>query len=134
MRRLHAVRALLHAQKQYPLIVAATLIGSLLLLSPPASSAATTALGTQTVGPTTDYNPQGWAEAFSSVASATASVDTLTVYVDASSTAQSLVAGLYADANGAPVSLMAQGYVSPHAGSCYHLTIPQLVLPAWKTY
>src|SRR5690349_2978794 len=102
MRRLHALRALAHAQKQCLLFAVAAVVGSLLLILAPAATGAGPMLGTQSLGSNSDYNPAGWAEAFASVAQASGTVDTLSVYVDGSSTAPTLVAGLYADSGGAP--------------------------------
>jgi hypothetical protein len=75
----------------------------------PSSSAG--ALGTQSVGPDSDYNPPGWVEAFAATASASGPISGLRVYVDTPSTATTLAVGLYADTSGAPGSLIAQGSV-----------------------
>ena len=78
-------------------------------------------VGTQQVLGSVDYNPAGVAEAFRSTASVSGSVATLNVYVDASSTAGSLVAGLYAESGTHPGALLAKG----------SLTAP--VQGAWNT-
>jgi hypothetical protein len=49
------------------------------------------------------------AEAFQTTATGCGKVTSLSVYLDASSTATKLVAGLYADASGHPGALIAQG-------------------------
>jgi len=67
-------------------------------------------IGTKTIGPVTDSNPQGVAEAFQAYAGSTVTgtVTNLSVYVNAGSTATELVAGLYKDYNGHPGTLPAQ--------------------------
>jgi len=68
-----------------------------------------TLLGSPTLQSQVDFNSLGVAEAFQTTASACGTLTALRVYLDASSTATNLVAGLYADAGGHPGALMAQG-------------------------
>jgi hypothetical protein len=74
--------------------------------SPPPASIL---LGEQVVESQLDSTPLGQAEAFLTTATATGTVATLSIYLDATSTATRLVAGLYTDANGHPGALLAQG-------------------------
>ena len=84
----------------------------------PAKAAGNALVGDTTVEPAVDSDPGGLAEAFQMTATATGAVDTLTVYVDSSSTASTLVAGLYVDNAGHPGALLTQGSQSkPTAGA-----------------
>jgi hypothetical protein len=66
-------------------------------------------LGNQTTQATLDDNPPGLAEAFQATAVAAGTVGVMSVYVDATSTAPTLFAGIYSDSNGHPGTLIAQG-------------------------
>jgi len=99
------------------------------------SSPPITLVGTQTVGPVTDSNAQGKAEAFRTVAAATGSVTSLSVYVDTGSTATKLIAGLYTDNNGHPGTRVARGTLtSPVAGSWNKVLLPATSVNAGSTY
>jgi outer membrane protein assembly factor BamB len=65
-------------------------------------------LGDQNVETSLDSNSAGSAEAFQTTASASGTVGTLTVYLDATSTATNVYLGLYADNGGHPGALLAQ--------------------------
>jgi PKD repeat protein len=92
-------------------------------------------VGTYTIGPVTDSNPQGTAQAFQTQATVTGLVTHLSVYLDTSSTATKLVAGIYADNNGHPDTLLAQGTLtSPGAGGWKRVSLPATSLTAGKTY
>lgn len=81
-----------------------------------ASAGAAVLLGDQTVEAKTDYNAAGLAEAFRTTAAATGTVSLLTVYVDATSTATAIVAGLYSDNGGHPGTLLGQGTLQAPVG------------------
>jgi uncharacterized protein DUF4082/Big-like domain-containing protein len=84
--------------------------------SPPPPGA--TVLGDQKIEATHDSNAAGQAEAFRAVASASGAVTSLALFVDASSTATSVRAGLYSDAAGHPGILLTSGTKdSPVAGT-----------------
>ena len=89
----------------------------------PAHAAGTILLGQQTVLPTPDSNSAGNAEAFMVTASVSGTVASLTVYVDATSTANNLVVGLYTDKSGTPGSLLTQGTLSAPVASTWN-TVP----------
>ncbi|HRF64106.1 MAG TPA: PKD domain-containing protein [Candidatus Competibacter sp.] len=76
------------------------------------STAPATLLGNQTIGSLSESLPQRTAAAYQTVASATGQVTSLSVYVDTGSTSTKLVAGIYADNNGHPGALLAQGALS----------------------
>ena len=76
-------------------------------------------IGTTAVQSSVDENPAGMAEAFQYTATASGSVTTLAVYVDASNTATKIVVGLYRDTGGNnPGALIVQGTITnPVAGA-----------------
>jgi hypothetical protein len=75
-------------------------------------------LGTTAVNSATDQDAAGLGEAFQARAWATAQVSAIVVYVDSSSQASQLHAGIYADSSGRPGSLLAQGSLdSPSRGA-----------------
>jgi len=76
---------------------------------PPPPPPFTVLLGSQVVQSTFDSNVLGTAEAFQTTAGASGTVGILSIYIDASSTATTLVAGLYADSAGHPGALISQG-------------------------
>jgi concanavalin A-like lectin/glucanase superfamily protein len=104
--------------------------GSVATSSPPA-----TLVGTKTIGPVADSNPQGKAEAFQTTAAVTGMVTSLSVYVDSGSTVTTLIAGLYTDNNGHPGTLLAKGSLpSPKAGSWNTVALPAKSLTAGSKY
>jgi len=74
-----------------------------------AVSAAGGLFGAQTIESQQDSNIQGMAEAFQTTGSASGTVGTITVYLDARSTAGKVYVGLYANDNGHPGALVTQG-------------------------
>jgi PKD repeat protein len=99
------------------------------------SSPPVTLVGTKMIGPVTDSNPQGKAEAFQTIAATTGMVTSLSVYVDSSSTATKLVAGLYKNKNGHPGTLLAKGTLtSPKAGSWNTVSLAAKPLTAGSKY
>jgi PKD repeat protein len=80
--------------------------------------------GDQTRG-TDDVSAAGSAKAFSMTASGCGNVGSLSVYVENTSTATSLIVGLYSDANGHPGALLAQGSTSsPNPSAWNTISIP----------
>jgi outer membrane protein assembly factor BamB len=65
--------------------------------------------GTQTLGNQVDSNTLGGAEAFQTTGAGCGTVNAITVYLDATSTATKVTVGLYADGNGHPSALLGQG-------------------------
>lgn len=69
-------------------------------------------MGDQNLEPWVDTRAQGTAEAFQTVPAKSNAVTTVQVYLDASSTATELVAGIYKDNYGHPGARIAQGKIS----------------------
>jgi hypothetical protein len=102
---------------------------------PPPPATGTFLLGDQTVEPSVDFNPAGMAEAFRAPASVAGTVTALRVFVDAGSTATSLVAGLYSDAGGHPGTLLAQGTLGTLTnGALNTVPVPATPVTAGTTY
>lgn len=102
---------------------------------PPPPPPSNVLLGDQVIESQADYNPLGMAEAFQATASASGTVSKLSVYVDASSTATTLVAGLYADSAGHPGALIAQGSSSQLTDGAWNtVTIPGAIVTAGNPY
>jgi hypothetical protein len=98
-------------------------------------TAAAITLGGETMQQKVDYNPEGKAEAFQFVASGSA-LSALNLYVDTSSAATSLVAGIYADGEGGPGQLLAQGStpLALGGGDWNAVHFPQVSLTPGNTY
>jgi hypothetical protein len=94
----------------------------------------TVLLGDERIAPQLDTNPPGIAEAFESVAPATGTVDSISIYLDASSTGETLTAGLYADQDGHPGSLLAYGNATAKAGAWNAITLPAPTVTAGDHY
>jgi len=83
-----------------------------------ASAAVGVLVGSDSVQPSNDTNPAGMAEAFLSVAGATGTSSTLTLYIDGTNTATTVLVGVYADAAGRPGALLSTGKLTaPEAGA-----------------
>jgi hypothetical protein len=96
----------------------------------------TVLLGDQVIESQLDDNVLGSAEAFQSAASASGTVGSLKIYLDGSSTATKLVAGLYADNAGHPGALIAQGSstaLTPAAWNSVTI-IPGAIVTAGQPY
>ena len=81
-------------------------------IQPPPPPPTTVLLGSQVVQSSFDSNVLGTAEAFQTTAVTSGTVGVLSIFVDAKSTAKTLVAGLYADSAGHPGALISQGTTS----------------------
>ena len=91
--------------------------------------------GNQTVESQIDFNPAGEAEAFPITATSSGTVGALTIFVDASSTAAQMFAGLYTDANGHPGTLLTHASVNTVTpGSWVTVTLPTTSVTAGTTY
>ena len=92
-------------------------------------------VGDATVAPSTDTDAAGSAEAFQATAPAPGTMTVLNVYVDSSSSAKTLVAGLYSDSGGHAGTLLAQGSLSsPAPGSWNTVSIPTTTVSSGVTY
>jgi outer membrane protein assembly factor BamB len=105
------------------------------LLSIPAHAATSVLLGDQAIESGIDSNAAGHAEAFRVTATATGTLSSLAVYVDSSSTATSVVAGVYANSGSHPGTLLAQGTVaSPVGGTWNTISLPPAAVVSGTTY
>ena len=118
---------------KFAAVLAAVLITALITAA--GASAATVIVGTTGVRPNVDKNASGSAEAFRTTASATGTIDSMSVYVNANSTATKITIGLYADNNGHPGSLLTQGAKSaPAAGTTNEIVVPGASVTSGRTY
>lgn len=125
----HLVLVVLAAMAAAALLNGSTVVGL------PHAAAAGILIGDTTVEPSTDTDGIGLAESFQYTAAASGTVSNLNVYVDASSTATTLVAGIYADNSGHPGTLLTQGSVSaPIAGSWNAVTVPKVSVTSGTAY
>lgn len=91
--------------------------------------------GDQTIEATTDSSTAGQAAAFPFSNSTSGSTASISVYVDASNAAQTLVAGLYADQKGHPGALLAQGSLSSVLGGTWNqVPISSAGISSRRTY
>lgn len=86
-------------------------------------AASTTLIGNSSVESNQDSNAPGLAEAFPFRAVASGRTDSVSVYVDAASTATGLTVGVYADGSGHPRTLLASGKGSSAAGEWNRITL-----------
>ncbi|MGZ8941497.1 MAG: LamG-like jellyroll fold domain-containing protein, partial [Methylobacter sp.] len=92
-------------------------------------------LGNMNEEPWVDTQRQGRAQAFRTVAEKSGAVNSLQVYLDASTTATKLVAGIYSNKNGQPSTLIAQGSItSLQLGAWNSVTIPNASVTAGQKY
>jgi hypothetical protein len=97
--------------------------------------AATVMIGDQAVEANLDKNPAGRAEAFAATANATGSVGTIALYLDPTSGSGPVYAGLYADNNGHPGTVLGQGSkAQPVAGSWNQISISSSSITAGHKY
>ena len=91
-------------------------------------------LGDQNVESNLDTHSSGHAEAFQTIAATTGSLDTLSLYVDATSTANQIALGLYADAGGQPSWLLTQASFTPQTGAWNAVGVPAVTVSAGTNY
>ena len=105
---------------------------------PPSPPASGVILGDQTIESQPDSNALGSAEAFQTTASASGTVNSLWIYIDAPSTASTLTAGIYTDSGSAPphpAQLIAQGTSTTlTAGAWNKISIPGAAVSAGTRY
>ncbi|MGZ4603860.1 MAG: BACON domain-containing protein, partial [Kineosporiaceae bacterium] len=128
-----------HAPRREPAKLAFAFIVALsfALVSGPGLSraAGTVMLGDQTIETAVDSNPAGAAEAFQTTAVASGNLATLTVYVDAGSTASRLVAGVYTNSSGHPGALLTQGTLNaPTAGAWNDVSVTSVPIASGTSY
>jgi hypothetical protein len=82
-----------------------------------------------------DSNPAGLAEAFQFTAGADGSANQLTVYIDPTNTATTVVVGLYKDSAGSPQALLTQATITnPIKGAWDTVTVPPAPVTAGGQY
>jgi PKD repeat protein len=92
-------------------------------------------MGDKTLEPWVDYNPQGVAQAYQTAPQKTGVITNVRVYLDSSSTATELVAGIYSNNNGHPGTLVAQGKSSAlKFGAWNSVPIPVVSVTAAQPY
>src|SRR5205807_10092782 len=91
-------------------------------------------MGDQTVEPGVDSNTPGHAEAFRFTATTTGTVSSLSVFVDSTSTASSLVAGVYTSNGSHAGTLLAQASVFPAGGVWNTIPLPAASIVSGTTY
>ena len=116
--------------------VSAMLFVLLALVFPSSGFAAgTVLLGSQNIASTLDSNQPGEAEAFQFTATTSGTLGSLTVYLDSSSSATQLVAGLYANSGQNPGVLLSQGSSTAlMAGAWNSMAIPPVSVTAGTVY
>jgi hypothetical protein len=92
-------------------------------------------LGEANVARTADSNRSGTAEAFSTAVGYTGQMTRLHLYVDSSTTASSVVVGVYSDRNGHPGSLQEQATITNlRTGSWDYADVPTMPVTAGQRY
>jgi hypothetical protein len=87
--------------------------------------------GTQTIGPTSDQNVAGLAEAFRTISTTAGTVRMLRVYVATGSAATAVTVGLYTDNAGHPGTLLTQGTLNTPAANAWNdVPVPAASAPA----
>jgi hypothetical protein len=99
-------------------------------------AAGLTLVGDQKIEAQIDSNPAGVAEAFQYVATTTGQVTRLSLYVDSSSAASSIVVGLYDDSgSNHPGTLLTQATLgAPVKGSWNNVAVPGASIAAGSKY
>jgi hypothetical protein len=118
---------------------AATLAFALAVLAPAIFGAqaamATVLLGSQTVGGNLDNDSAGSAEAFGTTATTSGTVSSLAVYLDVTSQATKVVAGLYTENAGHPGTLLTQGSTTmPIGGAWNQIAVPAATVTSATKY
>lgn len=114
---------------------ARTAIKTCQVLAAAAAEPAGVLLGTGALQVALDSNPDGLAEAFVYTAAASGSADTLRIWIEGTSTATRVVAGVYSSVGGRPGTLLSSGTLtSPVAGAWNAVTIPALTVTAGTSY
>jgi hypothetical protein len=82
-----------------------------------------------------DSNPAGTAEAFRYIATSDGTVTGLSAYLDSTSTARTVLVGLYSDADGTPGALLTSGTLTaPVNGAWNHVPVPAATVSAGTSY
>jgi len=104
-------------------------------VAPPPPPQPTVLIGDQAIETQIDSNPLGRAEAFQATASASGTLGSLTVYLDASSAATGITLGLYANGNGHPGALLTQGSSTQLTPGAWNtISVPPVSITAGTVY
>jgi hypothetical protein len=92
-------------------------------------------IGDQSVEGIIDSNPTGSAEAFQATATGTGTVTKVSLYLDASSTTNSVIVGLYSNSGSSPSQLLARGSsTTVQPGAWNTITVPPVAVTAGTPY
>lgn len=112
-----------------------SLVCAFLLLCTAFCTSQTVLFGSQVIEAQQDSNALGRAEAFQTTAAISGSLATLTIYVDSTSTAGRLYAGLYSNNAGNPGTLLTQGNITAiTAGAWNTISVPAVNITSGTTY
>jgi hypothetical protein len=99
------------------------------------ASPVTVLLGDNNISPSRDSNSSGQAEAFQTMAAASGTLSTLSLYVDSASTAQQIIIGLYSDNGGNPGTLLTSASTTQvSVGAWNTLTVPGVNITSGTKY
>jgi hypothetical protein len=101
---------------------------------PPTDGEPSLLLGHDEIAPQPDANRAGMAEAFASVAADSATVSSITVYVDTGSAADTITVGLYDDRDGHPGALLTEGHAAADGSGWATIPVTGTDLTAGKQY
>ena len=104
------------------------------IVSGVAQAAGVVLVGNQTVITTADTNAAGQAEAFRTTAGASGAIASISVYIDASSAARTLVLGIYTDKSGTPGTLLTQGQLAGPVAGWNTVSVPSANVTAGSVY
>ncbi|MGA9208607.1 MAG: DUF4082 domain-containing protein [Terriglobales bacterium] len=91
-------------------------------------------LGDQNIESTLDSNAAGRAQAFATTAGSNGVLNSLSLYVDSTSTASQVALGLYNDSSGHPSLLLTQGVFTPQAGVWNTVSVPPVAVVSGTPY
>ena len=92
-------------------------------------------IGSNAIGDQQDYVVPGAANAFQVTAKATSTLNSLAIYLDPTSTATSVVLGVYSDHGNKPGTLLTQATItSPVNGAWNRVTAPAVTITAGSAY
>jgi hypothetical protein len=104
--------------------LAAIALAAALLAPASADAAATRLAGTDAVGTQVSSSEPGRAQAYRTTATATGDASSISVHLDASSTATALEVGLYSDVDGQPTTLLTSGRAASVAAGWNEVAVP----------
>ena len=92
-------------------------------------------LGDQTIESLVNGLPSGTAEGYQMTAAASGTLNSLSVYVDASTSATNLLVGMYSDSNGHPGTLLTSGSTAQFKKAGWNtIPVPPIAITAGSKY